>query len=64
MISPGIILHATQPVRNYESSTTRPDFEITAADAKKMERIWNSSVIDPKSGVMEEDDDVHLAFNY
>ena len=56
--------NATQPARYNESSTTRPNFEITAADTNKTERILNSKVIDPKSGVMAEDDDVHLAFNY
>ena len=43
---------------------TRPYFEITAADPNKTDRILNSKVIDPKSGVTGEKDNVHLAFNY
>ena len=43
---------------------TRPNLEITAADANKTERILNSKVIDTKYVVMGEEDAVHLAFDY
>ena len=52
-------MNTTQPTRNDESSTTRPNLKIIPADAKKTNGTVYVDEIDPKSGVLEEDETVH-----